>query len=234
MNNEFDQNWRELFHRCVAGVTDEKTLEELNEVVSEKELSPEEWTSHMISDLEQKIGEKQTRQILSACACQYPKENLVTARQTYDLTGSNDAVLDVLEEQFHLFLEKTLDLDESQVAEVKSLGLGMGMAGVRRGQIIYATKFPKSGNLKAWFAETDAQKKAALYCHCPRVNHLAGSQEGMSPTYCYCGAGFYKGLWEEIIQAPVEMEVPETVQHGGTMCRIDIHVRENHSIYRQL
>jgi predicted hydrocarbon binding protein len=36
-------------------------------------------------------------------------------------------------------------------------------------------------------------------------------KETISPTYCYCGAGFYKGIWEEILQKPVEVKLLESV-----------------------
>ncbi len=47
-------------------------------------------------------------------------------------------------------------------------------------------------------------------------------REPLSRTYCYCGAGFYKGIWEEILQVPVEVEVLESVLAGGEVCRIAI------------
>jgi predicted hydrocarbon binding protein len=50
--------------------------------------------------------------------------------------------------------------------------------------------------------------------------------EILSPTYCYCGAGFYQGIWEEIMQRPFEVEVLESVLAGGDVCRIAIHLQE--------
>jgi len=43
-------------------------------------------------------------------------------------------------------------------------------------------------------------------------------------TYCYCGAGFYKGIWEEILQEPVEVEVLESVLKANEVCKIAIHL----------
>jgi predicted hydrocarbon binding protein len=51
--------------------------------------------------------------------------------------------------------------------------------------------------------------------------------EMVSTTYCYCGAGFYKGIWEEILQRPVEVEVLESVLSGGEVCKIIIYLPEN-------
>jgi predicted hydrocarbon binding protein len=48
----------------------------------------------------------------------------------------------------------------------------------------------------------------------------------LSPTYCYCGAGFYKGIWEEITQQNVEVELLESVLQGDDVCKIAIHLPE--------
>jgi len=38
------------------------------------------------------------------------------------------------------------------------------------------------------------------YCHCPRIRDVLKGGETIPVLYCYCGAGFYKGIWEEILQ----------------------------------
>ena len=67
--------------------------------------------------------------------------------------------------------------------------------------------------------ESDPQRKRQLYCHCPRIRDVLQSGAYLSPTYCYCGAGYYKGLWEEITQRQVEVEVLESVLDGGDVAR---------------
>jgi len=64
-----------------------------------------------------------------------------------------------------------------------------------------------------------------MYCHCPRVRELIiTGGESFSTTYCYCGAGFYKEIWEHILQRPVRVEVLESVLGGDDLCRIAIHL----------
>ena len=87
-----------------------------------------------------------------------------------------------------------------------------------------ATKIPKSGYLIEYMKETDPDLKRQYYCHCPRVRDTMRASEIISPTYCYCGAGFYKGIWEEILQRPVEVEVLESVLAGGEVCKIAVHL----------
>jgi predicted hydrocarbon binding protein len=50
------------------------------------------------------------------------------------------------------------------------------------------------------------------------------SSETISATYCYCGAGYYQGIWEEILQQPVEVELLESVLQGDQVCKVAIHL----------
>jgi predicted hydrocarbon binding protein len=56
------------------------------------------------------------------------------------------------------------------------------------------------------------------------VRDALSTSETISPTYCYCGAGFYKGIWEEILQEPVAVEVLESVVQGDEVCKIAVYL----------
>ena len=104
---------------------------------------------------------------------------------------------------------------------------GMGMAGRLEERTIIATKIPKSAFIKDWFEESDSLKKRAIFCHCPRIREVMDKEENELPIFhCYCGAGFYKVIWEEILQKPVEVEVLETVMNGGEVCKVAIYLPE--------
>lgn len=45
----------------------------------------------------------------------------------------------------------------------------------------------------------------------------------LSTTYCCCGAGFYKAIWEEMLQKYVRVDVLETVMKGDDVCQFVIH-----------
>jgi hypothetical protein len=72
--------------------------------------------------------------------------------------------------------------------------------------------------------ESDPRVKREMYCHCPRVRDAIRNGQALPETYCYCGAGYYKGIWEEILGQPVEVEVLESVLGGGNVCKIAIHL----------
>ena len=88
---------------------------------------------------------------------------------------------------------------------------------------IIATKIPKSGYLGEYLAERDPDKKRALYCHCPRVRSILATRDVvLSPTYCYCGGGFYKGIWEEILGRDIRVELLKTVMQGDDVCQFKV------------
>ena len=222
---DFERAWLSKFLQCL----DESVGKEIREEVMAgsagltADSGREEviaWTQGAMERLEALVDAEKSRQVMAGCACQYPKSGLQTARRAYETTGEVDAALEVLQEQFESFLRDTLELKEELVGEV--VGKGWGLAGVREGSRIIATKIPKSGKLAAYLGETDGEKKRQYYCHCPRIRDVLKTGETLPAIYCYCGAGFYKGIWEEIVQRPVEVEVLESVLDGDEVCKVAI------------
>ena len=181
-----------------------------------------EWSKGAMERLESLVEDKEAREIMTGCACQYPKSALQEIRREYEQTRDIDLAHKMLQEQFESFLKNTLDLDDELVDEI--VERGWGLAGVREENTIIATKIPKRGHLVEYMKETDPEKKREYYCHCPRVRDALGTSETISPTYCYCGAGFYKGIWEEILQEPVAVEVLESVLQGDEVCKVAMYL----------
>lgn len=227
---DFDRAWMDKFRTHL----DEAVGEEIGEEVIQKcgALSSEssrleviEWTMQAMERLDSFVDEKASRSILSACACHYPKENLHEIKAVYATTKDIDQVQGMLQEQFESFLKNTIKVSDEMLAEI--VDRGWGSAGIKRGNTIVATKIPKSGHLIEYMNETNPEVRRRYYCHCPRVREAVKDNLIISSTYCYCGAGFYKGIWEEILQRPVEVEVLESVLGGGEVCKIAIHLPDN-------
>ena len=168
--------------------------------------------------LDSLVDEEDRKQIMTGPACQYPKASLREIRERYEETKDIDLAHQMLQEQFESFLTETMQLDDEMVEEI--VRRGWGAAGVRQGDTIIATKIPKSGFLVEYMNETDPQKKRQLYCHYPRIRDVLKSSDTLSPTYCYCCAGFYRGIWEEILGQPVVVELPESVLKGDEACKV--------------
>ena len=224
---DFERAWLRKFSLCLEEVAGQEIRDQVlrdsealfsgssrNEVIH--------WTRGAMERLDSLVEEPRRRAILTGCACQYPRSALQGPRKAFEETGDIDLAQRVLQEQFEALLRETLQLEEEMVQDV--VGRGWGSAGVRQGSTIIATKIPKSGYLLEYMREEDPAKKRQLYCHCPRVRDVLKSSVTVSPTYCYCGGGFYKGIWEEILQQPVEVELLESVLQGDEVCKFAVHL----------
>ncbi len=178
------------------------------------------WSVRAMDRLDSLVGEEARRRIMTGCACRYPLPALEAIRRRYEETGDVRVAHRMLQERFEALLREALRLDEDSVQEV--LGRGWGAAGVWTGRDIIATKIPKSGHLVDYLHERDPERRRQLYCHCPRVRDVLHSSERLSPTYCYCGAGYYQGIWEGILQRPVEVELLASVLKGDDVCSFTI------------
>jgi len=229
---DFEQTWLAKFSSSL----DEIAGEEIREAVMEgsDELSSHstgqeviDWSKRAMERVDSLVDKEKRKRIMTGCACQYPKSDLQVMRKAYEDTKDAGVVHQMLQEQFESFLGNTLELSEELVKEIVSKG--WGVAGIKQGNTIIATKMPKSGFLVEYVKETDSEKKRQYYCHCPRVRDVLETMETISPTYCYCGAGFYKGIWEEILQEPVEVEVLASVLAGDEVCTIAVYLPSGQS-----
>lgn len=225
-----DRAWMEKFRTYL----DETVGEEIREVVIRggENLSAEssrleviEWTQQAMERMDSLVDERTSCSILSACACHYPKANLQEIKAVYAATKDIDRVHAMFQDQFESFLRNTIGVSEEMLAEI--VDRGFGAAGIKQGNTIISTKIPKSGYLIEYMNETDPEIRRQIYCHCPRVREAVKDNLMISTNYCCCGAGFYKGIWEEILQRPVEVEVLESVLSGGEVCKIIIYLPEN-------
>lgn len=180
------------------------------------------WTCQALERLGEEVDLETRQQILADCHCSYPLRDLLEVKMTYRVSGDIDRVLLMLGEQFESFLREGLQLEEGLVSTI--IERGWGLAGRREGKTILATKIPKSGFIREYFQERDPQKKRQLYCHCPRVRDAVGAEPGLPIEYCSCGAGFYQGIWQEILGQPVQVEILESVLQGDDVCTIKIHL----------
>ncbi len=223
---DFEYQWQDKLSLAVA----ERVGDDARDIVlaGGPEISdastPQErlkWTFQVLECLEACADLETRQEILTQCACQYPLDDLLQVKMTYRVNRDIDQVLDLLQGIFEYFLHN-LELEEELIQTI--LDQGWGLAGRREGNTIIATKIPKSGYLREYFQEEDPIEKRRLYCHCPRVRDEVGSDPTLPMEYCYCGAGFYKGIWEEILGQPVKVEMLESVMGGDEVCTIAIHL----------
>jgi hypothetical protein len=225
---DFERYWLAKFSDCLDEVAGEKVRQQvmagsqaLNGDSDRREVIA--WSREAMLRLESLVDDENQRiAIMTSCACQYPREDLADVKRVYAQTGDLERAHAMLQERFETFLRETLQVPEWIADEV--IARGWGLAGVRQGNAIIATKIPKSGFLVEYMRESDPQVKRQIYCHCPRVRDALKLGESLPATYCYCGAGFYKGIWEEILGKPVRVELLESVLQGDEVCKVAVHL----------
>lgn len=92
---------------------------------------------------------------------------------------------------------------------------------VRKGNVLYMRKVPfnPEGYEKG---ATPAERRKA-YCHCAFVRpYLDEVPSSLSPTFCWCGSGWYRRLWEGILGQPIQVEHVETLLQGHGQCTLKI------------
>jgi hypothetical protein len=219
--DEFDSYWRQKLSariKASAGTDARDEILGLDPVVDDTQVV--EWTRAVIVRLEKSFDAQTCQKIMSDCACHLPSEQLEPLRDLYQHTDDLEQVHNALQQQFETLLRESLKLDENKIREV--FARCWGSAGVLEGDTIIATKIPKSRFLDKYLDEPDPEVRRSYYCHCPRVRNAAAAGEKLPQLYCYCGAGFYKHMWETILQVSVQVELLESVLSGGDMCRVAI------------
>ena len=129
----------------------------------------------------------------------------------------------MLQKKFDYFLREVLKLEEDLLAEIKVRN--WGAAGKLEGNTIIAAKIPKSGYIKEYFKATDPETRKKLYCHCPHIRPYIG-KEDIDPIYCYCGAGFYKNIWEYITGKKVDVKLNKSILKDDYHCQFILKVSQ--------
>jgi hypothetical protein len=95
--------------------------------------------------------------------------------------------------------------------------------GIRRGNRIFKVKIPYAP--KQFLREKDPTMRKYYACHCQLARTaIRDGKPKISPTFCYCSAGFEKLHFDVIFNEPVEVELLETLLKGDSRCRFAIKI----------
>jgi hypothetical protein len=150
------------------------------------------------------------------------KEKFVKAKNLDDfLRRRHQENVEMLEKHCR---EKTMfyanEIDEEVVEYVRKNPEIMG--GVSLGNVIFETKIPYMA--KKFLHEKDERMKRYYACHCGCVREGIRSGLRVSPSFCYCSAGYHKRPWEVIFDEPLRADVVKTLLKGDMVCRFAIHI----------
>ena len=204
--------WQDLFARyledVMGPVVREVVMEGSDTIFLESSTAERfAWTKAAVERLDRVADDFQRYQVLSGCSHVFPATQTAKLRQAYLRAREQGAgYLDAV--------DAVLGFMEADP--------GWRQETARDGRVIYATKKPSNPEAYA-NAATDTEKRRA-YCFCPIIrDHL---EDGMSPTFCYCSAGFERKQWEAALAQPVRIDVVKSLLKGDDRCQFAIHLPE--------
>jgi effector-binding domain-containing protein len=205
-------NWNELFaanlDRVLGGEAGERVMRGLQEPSVASALDERfRWVKGAMERLDGLAREEQTYDIVSRCAHVFPEEQIEKLRAVYvDALATSDDPLDALDAVIAFMGEDP----------------GWGRAPRREGRIIYSTKAPRDPQAYD-NARSEAEAKSA-YCFCPIVRNRL--DRSMPPTFCYCGAGWYRQQWEGATGKAVSISIVKSILKGDDECQFAIRLPE--------
>jgi hypothetical protein len=196
---------------------------------------PEEFppvTRRLMSRLEAQLSQETCRRVLAWNHHRVPRERFAEDRERLLQAGSVDEFLVGLHGRAVVELERYMAEGRiwyEQVITPRVVEYVRGnqevLAGVRRGDRIYMTKFPYAP--EEYLTETDPLMRRYYACHCPlaRASILEGGSDFPS-EWCYCSGGFEKLLFDVVFGEEVEVEVLESALAGDPRCRFAVRIPE--------
>jgi len=215
--NDFEKQWLNKLKTGLIKIGREDLYEE--EALSHQENIA--WSAQLMDRLNQELSEDEVIDVMCGCACRAPKDYLKILRKEFAKTKDLKHVHQLLQRYFEQTIKTYKKLNDGQLQYI--VDNDMGMAGSLKGNVITAVKIPKE--FHEYFKTGNREEKRFHYCHCPRIREaLKSSEKPVDKNYCYCGAGFYRDIWEFILQRNVKVKLVESLMQGDEFCKIEIYV----------
>ena len=214
--NDFEKQWLNKLKTGLQKIG----REDLFEKASSSHKENIDWSESLMILLNTELNEDEVIDVMCDCACLAPKDYLKILRDEYETTSNLKFVHQLLQKYFEKTIKTYKNLNDKQLKYI--IDNDMGMAGRLEGNTITAVKIPKE--FHKYFQTEDPREKRYHYCHCPRIREALKSQnKPVDKNYCYCGAGFYRDIWEFILQRPVKVRIVESLLQGNEHCKIKIY-----------
>lgn len=216
--SSFENNWRNKVKKNTFIYGNQEALELIEAINEEDQIL---YSKLLIEIFEKELASSSTKDIFLNSACHLPHEYLENAKNEYNNTSSIEKARQVLEDEFKARISDNKELSISQLNYI--IKNGFGAAGIIKDSKIIATKIPSM--FHEYFKAEDENKKY-YYCHCPRIRKDLINNPTLSSTYCNCGAGFYKDIWEYITGLKVEVKILKSLFDNNEVCSFEIKIDE--------
>jgi effector-binding domain-containing protein len=154
------------------------------------------WVKGAMGRLDEVADEEQKFEILSRCAHIFSPRRIERVKAVYQRNRDVDEVLEAMREDPEWY-----------------------EGPVREGDVLYVTKVPR--NPEGYEAAADEAERRMHYCHCAIARN---NLDQIPPTFCFCAAGWYRQIWEGILDKPVRVEILKSLTAGDDICQFAIHL----------
>ncbi len=216
-NDPFEQQWLKKLQNGLDKIGKLSLYDDIQKLITDTDLI--DWTYTLMTFLSENLNDHEIKEVMCTCACRKPKDDIAHIRDEYDRSHDLKRVHTMLQEYFERFIKVYKNLDEDQMTFLRKCG--WGLAGKHEGNVIKSIKIPK--DFHNYFQEKDEMRKRFYYCHCPRIRESILENITIDSQYCYCGAGYYKDIWEFILNREVDVEIIKSVLKGDEVCQIAIY-----------
>ena len=215
--NDFEKQWLRKLEIGLQKIGREDLFEKVKKTHKENI----GWSEKLMILLNSELKKDEVIDVMCGCACLAPKDYLIILRDEYKATNDIKFVHQLLQQYFIKTIKTYKDINDEQLKYI--IDNDMGMAGKLEGNTITAVKIPKE--FHKYFQTEDPVEKRYHYCHCPRIREsLKSNNKPVDKNYCYCGAGFYRDIWEFILQRSVKVRIVESLLQGNEHCKIKIYL----------
>jgi hypothetical protein len=187
-------------------------------------------TARIMKRMEEELPPTACRQILTWNYHKIPAEAFKEAKERFEkassideyLKGEHKRLVDIMErciKQGGLWYEQQITPEVLDFVKANQ----EITTGIRNGEWIYVTKIPYAP--ERYLAEKDPMMKRYYACHCQLARTaIRDGKPKISPTFCYCSAGFTKTKFDTVFGEPVEVELFESALKGDMRCRFAVRI----------
>lgn len=165
-----------------------------------KDMSPgdrADWVRGAMARLDREVPDEASRyEIMARCSCGcVDSDTIAKLRKLWQETEDIDRLLDAM------------------------YGNPFLVRPIRNGDEVIFTKIPF--DQEGYAVADTAFEKQYCYCHCDWVR---GSSGDLSPTHCFCSAGWYKNMMEKIMERSVTVRLVKSVLQGDEVCQFSMEL----------
>jgi len=193
-------NWVDKLNESLVYFTNESVREVVMEGFEKlhtlNETEKAQWVKEALEKLDHLVPDKDHRyEIMTNCSCNCADGLIENFREEYKKNNDIDSLLDKMYKNPFYVRPR------------------------RDGNVIYFIKV--ACNKGEYDKATTPEEKRYHYCHC---EYIKAAKMPVSPTHCFCSAGWYKRIWEGILEKPVKVEMVKSIMQGDDKCEFAVYI----------